>query len=104
MGDLRTGLASKCKFPPTVQEVMEEGNRLAAINDTGRRYERLQQYRTPRISGSRQRAMPFPKLWEEFGHDFLIGRTFEVLSEASKRLAMRGSAAAQEYLEGQKQS
>lgn len=100
--DLKTGIPSKTSYLPTVEQITKLAD--AFIEQE----ERLERYRSsprrPAMAEARQRYTPFPKLWDEFGHDFLVGRTFEVLCEASKRLAMKGSAAAQEYLEGQVQA
>ena len=100
--DLKTGIPSKTSYLPTVEQI----TKLADVFIE--QEERLERYRSAPRRPVRveppQRYTPFPKLWDEFGHDFLVGRTFEVLSEASRRLAMKGSAAAQEYLEGQVQT
>lgn len=96
--DLKTGIPSKTSYLPTIKQItdladvfIEQEERLEKIRSSPRR-EVLREAPT--------RFMPFPKLWDEFGHDFLEGRTFEVLSEASKRLAMRGADESRKYLEG----
>lgn len=100
--DLRTGIPSKTSFLPTVEQITKLAETFLEQEERAERYRN-----SPRravLEEPRQRIMPFPKLWEEFGHDFLIGRTFDVLCEASKRLATKGAGAAQEYLECRKQA
>ena len=100
--DLKTGIPSKTSYLPTVEQITKLADTFIDQEERAERYRSSP--RRPVLVEPPQRYTPFPKLWDEFGHDFLVGRTFEVLCEASKRLAMKGAAAAQEYLECHKQA
>lgn len=96
LADLRTGIASRTSYLPTVHDVTKLANEFLDAD--------LQRRKAPRReaepSPARSPYMPFPKLWEALASEkyLLEGRTFDCLFEASRRLAMQGKQEAIDYL------
>lgn len=112
--DLEFGIPSKCKFLPTISEIVDEGHSFERRRATERHYELLQQ--SPRMSmdeyhaqrtGERSGYRPFPRLWEAFAGDAEAraklngGVPFDRLFDASRLLATTGMDAARKLLIGE---
>lgn len=102
--DLRTGIPSRTSYLPTIEQITKLANVYVDEELVARKYAAIKANTHPQLPGARTRPIPFPRLWDEFGDDYLRGRTFEVLFEASRRLATRGASEAREYLDEHQRS
>ncbi len=98
------GVAARTKFLPTfadIAAVLQEHRAKQDQFKTHTTYKRLESVVTPAdVAKPRSKYQPYPKLWAAFADesDLLIGHTFEVLTEASRSLAMFGKESARDVL------
>lgn len=117
--DLRTGIPARCPtYPPNVGQIVEYGDllekQLAAMRAPAAKPSRFPDYSKRRTFsmaeyhaercgvdiGVGARFRPFPKLWEEFGDEFMGFPDFDQAMAASRALAVEGRDAALAVLEG----
>lgn len=97
--DIRSGIRRRCKFLPTIAEVMgfveERKARYAAVDDLAERVGARVPERTVRTP-----YRPFPKLYDAFEPDepWLLRKNFDTLFEASRAFAMYGKDQARAVL------
>lgn len=104
IGDIAEGITAICKFPPSVAEVIEMGNRMVDVERhataTSKRYAHVHQGPEPLKNYN-----PFPKLTEAFASEPHLLKPpsgpmlpFGVVQDASRALATAGKEAARAIL------
>jgi hypothetical protein len=104
IADRHLGITFKHKsFAPSIGDVLEM---VASLKDMEARYNRYQNAkdRIDRRPRAHTPFRPYPKLWEAFADEPAVlqaldqPESFDWLTEASKRLAMRGKDAARQFI------
>lgn len=104
IADRHLGITFKHKsFAPSIGDVLDMAASLKEMEARHARYSEAQRRFAPRSAPVLQPFRPYPKLWEAFTDEpevieALDHSTFEVMTEASKRLAVRGKDAARTYI------
>ena len=102
----RHGITARSTFLPTnadIQALLREAEQKCTQFQSRTTYPRFDSVCTPKDTAPDNKPFrPYPKLWELFKEEpwLMKGHTFEVLTEASKSLAMFGKDAARDVLAG----
>jgi len=101
----KTGITARTQFLPTNAEIQallkENEERQRAFKPSPTPYRRFESVCTAEDAGPDRRSFqPYPVLWKEFADEpwLLKGHLFEVLTEASRSLAMFGRESARDVL------
>jgi hypothetical protein len=105
VADRHLGITFRFKtFAPSIGEVLEFIASLKDMRDRYNHYSEVQKRVVPRLPFERKPFRPYPKLWEAFADDpEVLARlddpnAFDFLTEASKRLTMRGKDVARKFI------
>lgn len=103
--DRHLGITAKHKsFAPGIGEVLDLIAGLREMQDRYARYSEIQGRRTTNAAQVLQPFRPYPRLWQAFVDEPAVIEaldnpgTFDFLTEASKRFAIRGKDAARDFI------